>query len=513
MDQSSDDPTLRLSNLFRGFENAYGLYEIKRVNEKGKNEGKAITYSRPPTLDLWQTHIDGTGPGLGIIPLRSDDTVVWGCIDIDVIGIDHKALETKCKELSLPLVICRSKSGGAHCFLFLRDPVDAAVVVDALSAWAAMLGHGGSEIFPKQTMRYDLEKDVGNWLNMPYFYAERSNRHGIRNGEVLSFLEFLDHAEAMAIPREELATISTEAASDDSDMFTDGPPCLRHIAKNGGFPDGTRNDGMYNVAVYLKMRFPDDWQDKLQEYNVATCDPPLTLSEINTIQKSVAKKDYGYRCRKPPIAAHCNRRVCLTCEHGVGGGEGNIGPEISNLVKYEGTPVYWFATIGDKRMMLTNDELTNQLKFRAKVFATINRMPMKMLGPRWDRYIDELGKNCQVIEVAEEMLDLGRFRNLLDTYLLGQARTTTKEQLVESTSPFITGDGEVWFRVEGLLRHLDRQGFRYPSTVICKWLRDECGAQDSQLHVKGVNRRIWKIKEPASSKEPDPPNNFGQTEF
>ncbi|MER8545972.1 hypothetical protein NKH41_09550 [Mesorhizobium sp. M1169] len=269
---------------------------------------------------------------------------------------------------------------------------------------------------------------------------------------------------------------------------------------------------MYNVAVYLKMRFPDDWQDKLQEYNVATCDPPLTLAEINVIQKSVGKKDYGYRCRKPPIAAHCNRRVCLTCEHGVGGGEGNIGPEISSLVKYEGDPVYWFATIADKRMMLRSEELIDQNKFRTKLLATINRLLPKQLGPRWDRYIDELCRNAQVIEVADEMLDLGRFRNLLDTYLLGQARTTTKEQLAESLSPFITGDGEVWFRVEGLVKHLDRQGFRHDPTKIFKWLRD-CGAEDSQLHVKGVNKRIWKIKEPASSKEPDPPNNFGQTEF
>lgn len=361
-------------------------------------------------------------------------------------------------------------------------------------------------------MRYDQDKDIGNWLNMPYYFADKTTRYGIKDGNVLDLRQFVQHAEEMSITEDDLTDIQIEPNGDDSDMFADGPPCLRHLEKHGGFPDGTRNDGMYNVAVYLKMRFPDDWQDKLQEYNVATCDPPLTLSEINTIQKSVAKKDYGYRCRKPPIAAHCNRRICLTCEHGVGGGEGNVGPEISNLVKYEGNPVYWFATIADKRMMLTTEELTNQLKFRTKVLSTINRLPPKQLGPRWDRYIDELCRNAQVIEVADEMLDVGRFRSMLDMYLLGQARTTTKEQLVESMSPHITGDGEVWFRAEGLLKHLDRQGFRHDPTKIFTWLRD-CGATDHQLHVKGVNKRIWKIKEPASSKEPDPPINFGRDEF
>ncbi|MER8545971.1 hypothetical protein NKH41_09545 [Mesorhizobium sp. M1169] len=222
MGQYSDDTILGLSNLFQGFERAHGRYDIKRANEKGKNEGKAVTYPSPPTLQLWQTHVEGSGAGLGIIPLRSDNTVLWGCIDIDVIGIDHAALEAKCKRLALPLVICRSKSGGAHCFLFLRDPVEATVVVDPLSAWAALLGYGGCEIFPKQTMRYDLEKDIGNWLNMPYFFAEKTNRYGIKNGEMLDLQQFIQHAEEMSVTEDDLTAVNV--ASDDNDMFSDGPP-------------------------------------------------------------------------------------------------------------------------------------------------------------------------------------------------------------------------------------------------------------------------------------------------
>ncbi|RUW58353.1 hypothetical protein [Mesorhizobium sp. M7A.F.Ca.US.008.03.1.1] len=517
MGQITEDHIIALSKRFEGYEFAHGKYDIKRVSEKGKNEGKAVTYSTPPTLSLWEAHVKGEGAGLGIIPLRSDNTLLFGCIDIDVFGIDHKALEAKCKELGLPLVICRSKSGGAHCYLFLKEPVQASIVVDALSAWAAALGYGGCEIFPKQTVRYDggdgAQKDIGNWLNMPYQYALRTTRYCVKDGEPIDLAQFLDHADAMSVTEEELDALSIAQANDD-DMFDEGPPCLQYLRGHGGLPDGSRNEGMYNVAVYLKKRFPDDWQDKLQTYNVAMCDPPIGLAEVNTVQKSVDKKDYDYRCTKAPIQPHCMRRKCLGQKHGVGGGSVGGGDlEISHLAKHEGNPVLWFATIGGKRMMLTTDELTNQLKFRSKVFATIQRMPRSVPAPRWERYLDDLGKDCEVIEVAEEMLDIGRFRNLLDVYLLGQARTTTKEQLADSLSPFITGDGEVWFRVEGLLRHLDRHGFKHPSTLICKWLRDECGARDSQLHVKGKNLRIWKIREPVSSKEPDPENHFGSEVF
>lgn len=506
MGQITEDHIIALSNLFQGYGKAHGSFDPKATNEKGKVAGKAFTRKEPPTLALWGVHVAGTGAGIGIIPLLDDDSVKWSVIDIDVIGIDHAALEAKCKELGLPLVVCRSKSGGAHCFLFLKEPVAAAIVVEALSAWAAALGYGGCEIFPKQTMRYD-DKDTGNWLNMPYFFADKTNRYGIKDGEVLNLPQFLEHADAMSVTEERLAAISVVAG----DMFAEGPPCLQYLQTNGGFPDGTRNDGMYNVAVYLKKRYPDDWQNRLATYNAEMCDPPITLDEVNVIVKSVGKKDYSFKCDQSPIKPHCNRKKCLERKHGVGGGDGG-GPEISALVKYEGNPVLWFATIADKRMMLTNEELTNQIKFRSKVFATIQRMPMKLLGPRWDRYLDELGRNCEVIKVEEEMLEVGRFRTLLEKYLLGQARTTTKEQLADSFSPYITGDGEVWFRVEGLFKHLERQGFKFNPTLVYDWLKKDFGSRSEQLHVKGKVFRIWKIKEPDSSKEPDPENNFGGTQ-
>ena len=61
---------------------------------------------------------------LGIIPIRDDNKCIWGCVDIDsYAGFDHKKLIDKIKEAKLPLVVCRSKSGGAHVFLFAEEPL------------------------------------------------------------------------------------------------------------------------------------------------------------------------------------------------------------------------------------------------------------------------------------------------------------------------------------------------------------------------------------------------------
>ena len=60
-------------------------------------------------------------------------SVKWAAIDIDVNDIDHTGLEEKVVELELPLVVYRSKSGGAHCYLFLEEPCPAKDAVDALT--------------------------------------------------------------------------------------------------------------------------------------------------------------------------------------------------------------------------------------------------------------------------------------------------------------------------------------------------------------------------------------------
>ena len=41
-------------------------------------------------------------------------SVKWTAIDIDVNDIDHSRLEAKMNEPGLPLIVCRSKSGGAE---------------------------------------------------------------------------------------------------------------------------------------------------------------------------------------------------------------------------------------------------------------------------------------------------------------------------------------------------------------------------------------------------------------
>ena len=47
---------------------------------------------------------------------------------------------------------------------------------DKLMEIKAVLGYGGSEVFPKQT-ELKSQDDTGNFLNLPYFNFENSTRY------------------------------------------------------------------------------------------------------------------------------------------------------------------------------------------------------------------------------------------------------------------------------------------------------------------------------------------------
>ena len=237
----------QFSQLFKGSERAHGLFEIKTNRSDGKKQGKAVTIKTSgPSIELWVKHLDGQY-GLGVIPITDDNQCYWGCIDVDVYPLDIKEIVENINKQKLPLVVCRSKSGGAHIFLFVAEPVEAGDMQDKLREVAAGLGFGGLEIFPKQRQVLADRGDIGSWLNMPYFGGVDSMRYGFSSkGEALSMDEFLVYAVSKQLSSgEELFKIEVPTVVDDLEH---GPPCLKILLKQG-FPEGTRNNGLFNIAV------------------------------------------------------------------------------------------------------------------------------------------------------------------------------------------------------------------------------------------------------------------------
>ena len=154
------DNAKKFAAIFDGLKQAYGTYRIDRKAQNGKNTGKATVVKTPRTKETWLGHLTGEGEAIGIIPINEDNQCKWGCIDVDQYPLDHKELIDKIRSMKLPLVMCRSKSGGAHCFLFTKKWVTAKKMQETLQTIAASLGYGGSEIFPKQVKLFlALDRD------------------------------------------------------------------------------------------------------------------------------------------------------------------------------------------------------------------------------------------------------------------------------------------------------------------------------------------------------------------
>ena len=82
----------KFKNIFKGLTIAYGQYQPGERGDNGKQKGKAFIVRGQVTDELWENHLEGKGPALGIIPITENNDCRWGCIDIDEYNFDHTSL-------------------------------------------------------------------------------------------------------------------------------------------------------------------------------------------------------------------------------------------------------------------------------------------------------------------------------------------------------------------------------------------------------------------------------------
>lgn len=445
----------RFFALFAGLERAHGVYEITEKAEPGKKlHGRAYTVVDPVTPDLWQQHLDGT-KGLGIIPIRDDATVRFAAIDIDNNSIDHLALEKQLAELGLPLVVCRSKSGGAHCYLFASEDINAGTAQAKLTRWAAAVGYPKAEVFPKQ-IALAGNRDVGNWINMPYFAGTRP---ALLDGKWIDELAFLHLASCRAVTAAQLSEIDLPMpAAPEGGELDDAPPCLLALAAKG-FGEGTRNNILFNLAVYARLRYGEHgWQEALRDLNTKHMKPQLPESEVRGILRSVGKKEYCYSCTRPPIREHCDRDICKTLRWGIGGLSEVSNIQITKLTKIKTEPPTWVATVNDVRIELMTEELMSQPAFKLICMERINKVVKAIRQTAWDKLIEKLVETMEEVEAPNDAGPEGQFLHHLEQFCTGRAQARSKDELLQG-KPW-TEDGRTYFRSTDLSRYLEQQHFK-----------------------------------------------------
>ncbi len=519
----------RFKRLFAGLDRVHGTYRVTSSREDGKQTGKAVTKTSPVTVELWQNHLDGK-QGIGIVPVRDDAMCVFGAVDVDVYeGETAVDVQKKIADANLPLQVCRSKSGGAHCYLFASEPVPAELMRLRLREVSVAIGRSGAEIFPAQN-KIQSEKDCGSWINMPYFGGVDGSRYAVRlDGSAMSTEDFLDFAEAVRRPLKFFET-PIEAPGE---VFSDGPPCLQTLARLGGFSQGARNHLLFNASVYAKMAFGDDWRDRLYQINKEICSPPVDKEEFLGATGSAKSKPYLFGCKKEPMSSHCDGKLCRMRAYGVGkngqhgdgggegkgdtGGEGNASfPRLGQLRKLLTEPPLWFwDTTTGRTIELTTEQLQSPRLFQARCMDAINLMPTMPAQQTWQTFVNEALSRALEIETPEDSSDDGQVWELLEKFCTGRVQAQNKKEILLG-KPW-TSEGTTWFRLSDFRTYLDRQHFRSDSTKTHKLsalfhkrgLEKKFDVFDKKEN-KGAN--IWGVPSFTADPEMDVPKSVGADE-
>lgn len=507
------------ARIFAGLSRSSGRYVVPDdavPDEHGKLLGPRWTSTEPVTPALWRAHLSGepttlfdeergrsvTGAlGLGIVPIRDDGTVVFGAIDVDVYPLDLDELRRKVEALRLPLILCRTKSGGAHLYLFLRGPTKASLVVERLTEWAIALGHPGVEVFPKQVSLTEHSK--GSWINLPYSGGDRSVRYAIGPNGSLTVEEFVAEVGRRAIAAEALEAFELPEDDAADDSFEGGPPCLQALARTG-FGDWG-NNGLFNVAVYLKKRHGEGWDHFLPEYNDRFEGLGLPARDLGTIAKSVKKRDYFYKCKDQPLAPVCNRAACLKRPYGIGGA-GDPGVVFGEMLKVETDPVTWVWSVDGADVECSTADLMDQRRFRVLIVEKLSKMMRPVKPDAWAKIVEERIARAEVVGVPEDGTREGQFWAHLAAFCTGRARARNLDEILMDKAYTDPRAKRVYFRSTSFYAYLTAHRFAGLSERDAwRWLR-RGGAEHHEATMKGKLVNYWSVPAfPEQTEEHDVP--------
>lgn len=418
--------------LFSGNRSVRGKYTPPNtVTEQGeKEQGESYTVHGVINSHHYIKHLHGK-EGLGIVPIREDDKVTFCAIDVDDYAINAKKYISLITRSHLPIVPCKSKSGGLHLYLFFAKPVPAKDARKALEHIRDLFNlPKNTEIFPKQVTLHNA-KSAGNWINIPYFNRDNTNRYAYDNE-----CKPLNFHDAIAVFLSLKTTIKDLKELIENVPLSDAPPCLQTIFLSNKNLDNARNIYLFNLASFCKAKFKDTFADELKILNKRLHDPLEEEELERTLLKSHKTHDYAYQCAEGLLKAHCNKALCSERKYG------RDSASISNL-NFEqliqvqtSKPYYKWIVNGVEILFSDEKDLTNQELFRQLCIRHLHTFPHRLKDIVWVNILNRALKHIKV-ETVDKLNELTE-----DTMWL----STLKDYLSRSKAlnPSQINDGLVW---------------------------------------------------------------------
>lgn len=288
---------VQFSQLFAGRTDALGFGE-------GRVEKRAVK------LTDYIEHLAGNGNGIGIFPMRDDNTVLFAAIDLD--EPDFTLARSMQKLIPGESFVERSRSGNAHVWVFFERPCPAWAARGVLYGALEALGRTEVEIFPKQDKL--REGMVGNYINLPYHGEDRPMLFDDTSD--MTQEQFVEHASRMSLQdpdawvrrARQLGATPPEEREQAAEWGT-APVlhmCAEHIIRNrfdNPVTPGHRHQVLFHLACQLlnysemtsaeALRFVEQVNDASPK--------PLPPLELNRMFQNAADGKYTFTGCDDPV--------------------------------------------------------------------------------------------------------------------------------------------------------------------------------------------------------------------
>ena len=372
---------------------------------------------------------------------------------------------------------------------------------EALTNWAEWLGYGGAEIFPKQTKLAGegADRARGNWLNMPYFDQKDTNRYCVHNGRQVGVHYFIEYAESIRTSPADILELSVGEHSE-------APPCLQSMMKDG-VESGYRNQALYNMVVYLKRAFPEEYRDRAREFNVGTFDKPLAPDEAEKVINSASRREYQYKCQEEPCRSRCKASVCVKRAYGIDADEHSVLflgglPEFTALDKILTDPFQWVLYVDNKPLPpMSIAQLMDYRHVRAMAAEVLHRMPPSMKLDKWAQQLDSMLQECREIDAPEDASVSGVILNHLGDFLQradydGDPNDFDQRQKIHLGSPVLQmhdGQPVVFFSGKAFVDYLKKKRAEDKKGHHLWAVLRMAGVKHTKVSVAGVKTNVWYV--------------------
>ena len=295
--------------------------------------------------------------------------------------------------------------------------------------------------------------------------------------------------------KETIEKIKTEEKKIE-EAFPSGPPCLNKLATTG-FGEGSRNNALFNIAVYYKQAAPDVWEDEIVKANHKYMEPPLSNSEVQQLIKSVNRKGYDkYRCKDAPINAVCQSGLCRTKRFGVGFGEEEM-PVLGNLTKYKSNPPQWFLDVSGTRIELKSEQLYSPPLFALACLDQANLVVPVPKPKDWKQYfLKPMMTNLQEVEPLESLDPINELTGLLQDWTTNRQAARTLDDIFNKL-PYTDDKREfTYFRMEDFYNFCKKNHWDMDKIKTGNLIKrlENIFVEETRMTIKKQQPRLIKIK-------------------